>query len=213
MSDGEWGEPIEGGTWDLKTQGPIIGVYQGYKEVLGDYGTSRLHTFMTEQGPTKVWGKTHADRLLEGRTGEMIKLVLLLDDAGEPKKMDLGGGKKMVQFELYSKGRPNAPELPSEPLPGPGATEGPAGKAEADTIRAQRVAMAMKDAQIDDEMRGDLIDFYTFGGTRSARELDDKQAEGLYKLVQKIRVGKLFVRYDEAGKLFLSDPSGVKVNA
>lgn len=211
MSD-DWGEPQTSGTHDLETQGPVAGIYTGFKEVSGTFGISQLHSFTTDNGPVSVWGKAHLDRLLSGRVGELVKVEMLLDANGKPKMMALPQGRSMVEYRLYSKGKQDRPVVPDSPLPAP-VVEESSGKAEADTIRAQRVAMAMKDASIDDDMRGDLIYWYTMGESRSAKDLTEKQADGLYKLIDKIRRGVFFVRYDEDGKLYLSDGKGAKVNA
>lgn len=79
------------------------------------------------------------------------------------------------------------------------------GDTEARLVRARRIAIAAKDAGLDDEMRGDLIDWYTFGETKSTKDLDEKQAEDVWKICMKIRRGKADLRYDENGKLFLEE--------
>lgn len=57
-------------------------------------------------------------------------------------------------------------------------------------------------------MRAELIDFYTFGETKSAKDITDEQVDKLFQLIQKIRRGKLDIRYDANGKLYLEEPSG-----
>jgi len=52
-------------------------------------------------------------------------------------------------------------------------------------------------------MRGDFIHWYTFGETRSSKDLDDKQADEVWKMFMEIRRGKADIRYDENGNLFL----------
>lgn len=210
--DEEWGESVKDQIHDLKEQGPLAGIYKGFDTVMNDLGESRLHKFDCDGLPVKVWGKTHINRLLEGREGELVKVRMT------GQEIALGGGRKMVEYELWSKGRPNVP-VPSGPLPQPGKAEepppfgeGPFGDAEARQVRARRVAIACKDAGLDDDMRGDLIAYYTFDETRSAHDLNEKQAEEIWKLAQKIRRGKCDVRYDENGKLFLEE-AGKRVNS
>lgn len=70
--------------------------------------------------------------------------------------------------------------------------------------------MACKDAGLDDEMRGDLIEWYTFGEHRSGKSLDDEQAGELFLIAQKIRTHKVDVRYDEKGKLYLEGDTTIK---
>lgn len=215
--DEDWGESVKDQMHDLKEQGPLAGVYKGYEVVQNDLGESRLHKFDCNGLPTKVWGKTHLNRLLEGREGELVKVAM----TGE--EIALGGGRKMIEYELWSKGRQNAAPLPpTQPLPSPSnggdavpfeqGAEGPHGDAEARQVRARRVAIACKDAGMDDEMRGDFIAYYTFDDTRSAHDLDEKQAEEVWKLAQKIRRGKTDIRYDENGKMFLEE-GGKRVNS
>lgn len=210
--DGDWGEPqTNSNIWDLE-EGPIIGTYQGYKEVNSDYGMSKLHTFVCDDGRWSIWGKAHVDRLLEGREGELVKVAL----TGE--KINLGGGRTMVEYVLWSKGR-QGPALPSDekaaPAPqtaaaangggdSPFRPSGPeASSEEASRIRARRLAIAAKDACIDDDMRAELIDWYTFGETKRARDLNEAQFKDLYEMIQKIRRGKMEIRYDEKGQLFV----------
>lgn len=57
-------------------------------------------------------------------------------------------------------------------------------------------------------MRGELIEFYTFGETKSAKDLDEKQAEELFQLINKIRRDQFMIRYDEQGKLYLEAANG-----
>jgi hypothetical protein len=215
----EWGEPQVGGnTHDLQEEGALVGTYVGYKEVPGDFGISQLHSFDTDDGRKSVWGKTHLNRLLEGRNGELVKIALT------GKMIDIPGRKPMYEYVLWSKGRPSpAPALPgdspsasqssategSPPFP---EAEGPFGQDEAATLRARRIAIAMKDAGFDDETRGELINWHTFGETSSAKQLDEKQSDALYALVQKIRRGKLNLRYDSDGKLFMETSNGTRVN-
>ena len=211
-NDDDWGEPqTNSNIWDLE-EGPLVGVYLGYKEVNSDYGLSQLHNFDCEDGKYSVWGKAHLNRLLEGRIGELVKIAL----TGE--KINLGGGRSMIEYVLWSKGRVGGgPALPQTPLPasqgaspsrGGGEDPFPQGGPEeaadeAARIRARRLAIACKDAQIDDEMRGELINWYTFGETSSAKDLNEKQFTELYSLVQKIRRGKAELRYDEKGELYV----------
>lgn len=126
MTDNDdWGEPQSGGDiWDLKDQGPLIGTYVGYREINGDYGISKLHEFTTDEGRKAVWGKAHLDRLLDGRAGELVKVVL----TGNTIK--LGGGRTMVEYQLFSKGR-QGPVLPQAPLPAPESASNGGGAAEA----------------------------------------------------------------------------------
>jgi hypothetical protein len=79
------------------------------------------------------------------------------------------------------------------------------GDTEAKLVRARRLAIAFKDAALDDEMRGDLVHWYTFGETRSTKDLDEKQADDLWKLAMKIRRGKADIRYDENGQLYVEE--------
>lgn len=79
------------------------------------------------------------------------------------------------------------------------------GDTEARLVRARRLAIAFKDAGLDDEMRGDLIDWYTFGETRSSKDLGEKQADELWRIAMNIRRGKADIRYDENGKLFIEE--------
>lgn len=107
--DSEWGEPVSGQIHDFEANGPLIGVYRGYKEVMGTFGLSKLHAFDTDEGPTNAWGKTHMDRLLEGRIGELVRITLT------GKKIPTKAGS-MVEYELRSKGRQTEqPSFPEEP--------------------------------------------------------------------------------------------------
>lgn len=76
--------------------------------------------------------------------------------------------------------------------------------------RARRLAMASRDAHLDDETRGDLIEFWTFGNTRSGKEVSEEEAGDLFILMQKIRTNKVDIRYDEKGKLYLEGDTGIK---
>lgn len=76
--------------------------------------------------------------------------------------------------------------------------------------RARRLAMAARDAGLDDEVRGDVIDWYTFGDTRSGKDLTEEQAADLFSILQKIRTMKCDVRYDEKGKLYLEGDTTIK---
>lgn len=109
--DEGWGEPVSGGDiWDLDTEGPLVGVYQGYEIVKSEYGDSRLHAFVTDKGVNKVWGKTHLNRLLENRNGELVKIKLT------GNKIDIPGRNPMYEYACYSKGRPTEPPpFPGEP--------------------------------------------------------------------------------------------------
>lgn len=109
--DDDWGDPVKDQIHDLKEQGALAGIYMGYEVVNNDLGESRLHKFNVDGVTVKVWGKTHLNRLLEGRNGELVKVAM----TGE--EINLGGGRKMIEYVLYSKGRQGAPALPSEPLP------------------------------------------------------------------------------------------------
>lgn len=116
MTDtGDWGEPQLGGnTHDLAEEGPLVGTYLGYKEIDGNFGLSQLHSFDTEEGRKGVWGKAHLNRLLEGRNGELVKIALTGNTVA------LGGGRSMVEYVLYSKGRVAPfPDLPQKPLDAP----------------------------------------------------------------------------------------------
>lgn len=73
-------------------------------------------------------------------------------------------------------------------------------------MRAKRMAIACKDAGLDDDMREELIEYHTFGETRHARDMTEEQFLGLYKVIQQIRRGKIDVRYDTDGKLYLEGP-------
>lgn len=212
--DDNWGEPQLGGnTHDLQEEGPLVGTYVGFKEIPGDFGISQLHSFDTSDGRKSVWGKTHLNRLLEGRSGELVKIALT------GKMIDIPGRKPMYEYVLWSKGRQEAgpalpgdtsPEPPKESPPFPQA-EGPFGHDEAAQLRTRRIVIAMKDAGIDDEMRGELINWHSFGETSSARQLDEKQSDSLYALVQKIRRGQVNVRFDKDGKLFLETANGTRM--
>lgn len=79
------------------------------------------------------------------------------------------------------------------------------GDEEVRIVRARRVAIACKDAGMDDEMRGDFIHWYTFGSTRSAKDLDEKQADEAWKLAMKVARQKAYIRYDENGQFFLEE--------
>ena len=121
--DDDWGAPIKDQIHDLKEQGALAGVYRGFDTVMNDLGESRLHKFEVEGSPVKVWGKTHLNRLLEGREGELVKVGM----TGE--EINLGGGRKMIEYVLYSKGRVDAPTLPqNNPLPSPQASNGGGGQ-------------------------------------------------------------------------------------
>lgn len=105
----DWGDPVKKITHDLK-ESPVIGIYLGYKEIDSEYGTSRLHEFATDGGPEAVWGKTHLNSLLEGRVGELVKVVLT------GNSIPIKGRSDMIEFAVYSKGRPNTPpKFPGEP--------------------------------------------------------------------------------------------------
>lgn len=79
------------------------------------------------------------------------------------------------------------------------------GETEAKLVRSRRLAIAAKDAGLDDDMRGDLIHWYTFGETRSTKDLDEKQADEVWRLCMRIKRGKADIRYDENGNLFVED--------
>lgn len=113
----DWGEPVKDQIHDLKEAGPLVGVYRGFDTVMNDLGESKLHKFDCEGLNVKVWGKTHLNRLLEGRVGEKVKIAL----TGE--EIALGGGRKMIEYVLWSKGRVDAPALPAQGLPTNGAGE------------------------------------------------------------------------------------------
>lgn len=113
----DWGEAIKDQIHDLKESGPLAGVYRGYETVQSDLGESRLHKFDCDGVPVKVWGKTHLNRLLDGRNGELVKVAM----TGE--EIALGGGRKMIEYQLWSKGRQDAPALPQQPLPTNGGGE------------------------------------------------------------------------------------------
>jgi hypothetical protein len=217
-TDDDWGTPQTDTIHDLNEDGPCIGVYQGFKVVTSTLGDSRLHLFVTPEGRrVQMWGKTHANRLLEGREGELVKIELT------GNKLEMGPGRNpMIEFRLYSKGRQTpSPELPLKPLEAPhtefpptqeettrpfeNGAEGPLGADEAQLIRARRIASAARDAGLDDDLRGDLVDYYTFGETRHARDLSDAQANKVFQLINQIRAGKMDIRYDEGGKLYLED--------
>ena len=70
--------------------------------------------------------------------------------------------------------------------------------------------MAARDAGLDDEVRGDVIAWYTFEDTRSGKDLDEQQAADLFSIFQKIRTMKVDVRYDEKGKLYLEGDTTIK---
>ncbi len=76
--------------------------------------------------------------------------------------------------------------------------------------RARRLAMAARDAGLDDEVRGDVIEFWTFGETRSGKDVNEDLASDLFILFQKIRTHKVDIRYDEKGKLYLEGDTGIK---
>lgn len=105
----DWGDPVVNTTHDLK-ESPLVGVYIGYTEHESEYGPSKLHKFETEDGPKALWGKTHLDRLIDGRIGELVKVVLT------GNTIPIKGRNDMIEFALYSKGRPNTPpKFPGEP--------------------------------------------------------------------------------------------------
>jgi CMP-N-acetylneuraminic acid synthetase len=68
--------------------------------------------------------------------------------------------------------------------------------------------MAAKDAGLDDEMKGDVIEWFTFGDTRSGKVVNDQQAADLFLVFHKIRRQQLDIRYDENGKLYLEKEDG-----
>lgn len=70
-------------------------------------------------------------------------------------------------------------------------------------VRARRLAIAAKDAGLDDDMRQELIDWYTFGETKSTKDLNEKQADEVWQLLMKVKRGKADIRYDENGKLYI----------
>lgn len=70
--------------------------------------------------------------------------------------------------------------------------------------------MAARDAGLDDEVRGDVIEFWTFGDTRSGKDVNEELASDLFILFQKIRTHKVDIRYDEKGKLYLEGDTGIK---
>ena len=80
----------------------------------------------------------------------------------------------------------------------------------AEVKRARRLAMAARDAGLDDEVRGDVIAWYTFGDTRSGKDLNEEQAADLFIVFQKIRTMKCDIRYDEKGQLYLEGETGIK---
>lgn len=87
------------------------------------------------------------------------------------------------------------------PLPFP---EPPSGEAEAAALRSQRFHIACKDAGLtDDEQVKELILFHTFGDTDSARKMTEQQYLSLLKIVNNYRRGKVDIRYDKDGKLYL----------
>ena len=92
--------------------------------------------------------------------------------------------------------RPRTPPFPATPE----------GESEANVIKAKRLAITCSDAGIDDEQREELIEFWSFGETRHARDLDEKQYLSLLKVVAQIRRGKVDIRYDTEGKLYLEGP-------
>lgn len=76
--------------------------------------------------------------------------------------------------------------------------------------RARRLAMAAKDAGLDDETRGDVIAWYTFNETRSGKDVDEEQAADLFVIFQKIRTLKCDIRYNEKGELYLEGDTTIK---
>jgi hypothetical protein len=105
----DWGDPIVNTTHDLEKE-PLVGIYTGFKEIESEYGLSKLHQFSTEDGPAALWGKTHLNRLLEGREGELVKVKLT------GNSIPIKGRNDMIEYALYSKGRPNTPpRFPGEP--------------------------------------------------------------------------------------------------
>lgn len=105
----DWGDPVQNTAHDLK-EAPAVGIYLGYTEHESEYGTSKLHKFDTDGGPVVVWGRTHLDRLLDGRIGELVKVVLT------GNTIPIKGRNDMVEYAVYSKGRPNTPpRFPGEP--------------------------------------------------------------------------------------------------
>lgn len=76
--------------------------------------------------------------------------------------------------------------------------------------RARRLAMAARDAGLDDETRGDLIAWYSFDETRSGKDLNEEQANELFIVMQKIRTMKCDIRYTPEGKLYLEGDTTIK---
>lgn len=108
-STDDWGDPIVNTTHDLEKE-PLVGIYTGFKEIESEYGLSKLHQFSTDDGPAALWGKTHLNRLLEGREGELVKVKLT------GNSIPIKGRNDMIEYALYSKGRPNTPpKFPGEP--------------------------------------------------------------------------------------------------
>jgi len=63
----------------------VTGYYLGAREVVTDYGTGKLHIFLTSEGQTGVWGKSHSNRLL---TADLVgqKVELKFTGMGKPQK-------------------------------------------------------------------------------------------------------------------------------
>lgn len=63
----------------------IEGFYLGAKEVEGEYGVSKLHSFKTDKGTVSTWGKTIMNDLL---TPDLlgVKCLLAFNGMLQPKK-------------------------------------------------------------------------------------------------------------------------------
>jgi hypothetical protein len=93
----EKADSFEGQTVALTKLGDKIeGYYLGAKEVAGEYGVSKLHSFKTEQGSVNVWGKTIMNDLL---TPDLLGVKCLLAFTGmlQPKKK---GRRPAYNFKL-----------------------------------------------------------------------------------------------------------------
>lgn len=102
--DDNWDDTprVSGGdVHDLEAEGPLVGVYLGYKEVPTKFGPAKLHAFKTEKGVEKVWGKTDIDNKLNGREEEYVRVAMT------DERIDTGAGNPMVVFDVRSKGRPS----------------------------------------------------------------------------------------------------------
>lgn len=78
------------------SEGPLMGTYDGSREVKTTFGDKMLHSFTTDAGPEVVFGRSMLDRLLEKvEVGQTIEVV----ETGRRIKTKTGGSLK--EFEVY----------------------------------------------------------------------------------------------------------------